>query len=198
MDKPLSARQRRPSMARRKKRRIGAFSKRLSFSDLDLRTNAGRFANSIKSDLEAQIGNPSPGQQILIKLVAIKVLRCEMMYDQVLSKPDGGDLQLLQPLLQDAVASDPEEDRSLCHPLGAAQVQAVASEDQGRRETGLTGYAEQIQRSLPTGGSAMETAEHREPYESRGSRTDLGAPGGESPPGDSTDHAVRLRGRGPV
>src|SRR5882672_4341997 len=54
------------------------------------------------------------------------------------------------------------------------------------RETGLTGYAEQIQRSLPTGGSAMETAEHREPYESRGSRTDLGAPGGASPPGDST------------
>ena len=32
----------------------------------------------------------------------------------------------------------------------------------------------------------METAEHREPYESRGSRTDLGAPGGESPLGDST------------
>src|SRR6516225_3617376 len=36
----------------------------------------------------------------------------------------------------------------------------------------------------------METAEHREPYEPRGSRTDLGAPGGESPPGDSTDPAV--------
>ena len=58
------------------------------------------------------------------------------------------------------------------------------------RETGLTGYAEQIQRSLPTGSSAMETAEHREPYESRGSRTDLGAPGGESPPGDSTSRAT--------
>jgi hypothetical protein len=39
--------------------------------------------------------------------------------------------QLLQPLLQDAVASDPEEDRSLCHPLGAPQIQAVASEDKG-------------------------------------------------------------------
>src|SRR5437660_11180128 len=58
------------------------------------------------------------------------------------------------------------------------------------RETGLTGYTEQIQRSSPTGSSAMETAEHREPYESRGSRTDLGAPGGESPPGDSTRAAV--------
>src|SRR6516164_709982 len=36
----------------------------------------------------------------------------------------------------------------------------------------------------------METAEQREPYESRGSRTDLGAPGGESPPGDSTGRAA--------
>jgi hypothetical protein len=36
----------------------------------------------------------------------------------------------------------------------------------------------------------METAEHREPYEPRGSRTDLGAPGGESPPGDSTWLAI--------
>src|SRR3984893_16008747 len=50
------------------------------------------------------------------------------------------------------------------------------------RETGLTGYAEPIQRSLPTGSSAMETAEHREPHESRGARTDLGPPGGERPP----------------
>ena len=93
MDKHLSARQRRPSMAHRKKRRIGAFSRRLSLSDLDLRTNAGKFANSIKESLEVQIGNPTAGQQILIKLVAIKVLRCEMMYDQVLSNPRSGDLQ---------------------------------------------------------------------------------------------------------
>ena len=58
MDKQLSARQRRPSMAKRKKRRIGAFSRRLSLSDLDLRTNAGKFANSSKGVLEAQIGDP--------------------------------------------------------------------------------------------------------------------------------------------
>src|SRR5215470_7947209 len=43
-------------------------------------------------------------------------------------------------------------------------------------ETGLTGYAESIQHSSPTGSSVMEAAEHREPYESRGSRTVLGAP----------------------
>jgi hypothetical protein len=42
----------------------------------------------------------------------------------------------------------------------------------------------------------METAEHREPCESRGSRTDLGAPGGEIPPGDST--AVEVKAEVPL
>ena len=93
MAEHLSARQRRPSMAKRKKRRIGAFSKRLAFSDLDGRTNAGKYANSIKNDLERQIGNPTPAQQILIKLIAVKMLRCEMMYDQMLFNPNGGNLQ---------------------------------------------------------------------------------------------------------
>jgi hypothetical protein len=39
----------------------------------------------------------------------------------------------------------------------------------------------------------MEMAEQREPYESRGSRTVLGEPGGETPPGDSTSQFARLR-----
>src|ERR1700726_1401958 len=52
--------------------------------------------------------------------------------------------------------------------------------------TGLIGFAAQIRRSSLIGSCAMETAEHREPCESRGSRTDLGAPGGEMSPGDST------------
>src|ERR1700726_4472174 len=52
--------------------------------------------------------------------------------------------------------------------------------------TGLIGFAAQIRRSSLIGSCAMETAGHREPCESRGSRTDLGAPGGEIPPGDST------------
>jgi hypothetical protein len=52
-------------MTKRKKRRIGAFSRRLSLSDLDLRTIAGKFANSIKNGLEAQIGNPTFQESIL-------------------------------------------------------------------------------------------------------------------------------------
>src|SRR6266446_6773828 len=54
------------------------------------------------------------------------------------------------------------------------------------REIGLIGFAAQIRRSSLTGSYVMETAEHREQCESRGSRTVLGAPGGEIPPGDST------------
>jgi len=34
-------------------------------------------------------------------------------------------------------------------------------------------------------------AEQQEPYESRGSRTDLGEPGGEIPPGHSTNSSLR-------
>src|SRR6478672_6598820 len=54
------------------------------------------------------------------------------------------------------------------------------------REIGLTGSAVPTQHSLLIGRYVMATAEHREPCESRGSCTVLGAPGGESPPGDST------------
>ena len=36
----------------------------------------------------------------------------------------------------------------------------------------------------------LPTVEHREPCESRGSRTVLGAPGGEIPPGDSSKRHV--------
>src|SRR5262252_8003137 len=63
---------------------------------------------------------------------------------------------------------------------------------------GLAGCAVSIRSSSLTGSYVMETAEHREPYESRGSRTVLGAPGGETPPGDSTNEpcqSLRRPGR---
>src|SRR6202043_4112482 len=63
------------------------------------------------------------------------------------------------------------------------------------RETGLRSCFVQIRSSLLTGSYVMETAEQREPYESRGSRTVLGEPGGESPPGHSTNSAAELRDR---
>src|SRR6266540_6826932 len=73
--------------------------------------------------------------------------------------------------------------------MSSAGRAASSSDCVGRpraHEIGLSGSAAQIQPSSLTGSYAMATAEHREPYESRGSRTVLGAPGGESPPGDST------------
>ena len=51
---------------------------------------------------------------------------------------------------------------------------------------GLHGFVVQIQLCLLIGSYVMATAEHREPYELRGSRTVLGARGGEIPPRDST------------
>ena len=54
------------------------------------------------------------------------------------------------------------------------------------RGTGLIGFDEKIRRYSLVGSSAMEAAEHREPCKSRGLCTDLGEPGGETPPGNST------------
>src|SRR6266699_7062619 len=59
------------------------------------------------------------------------------------------------------------------------------------RGTGSIGCAARVQHSLPIGRYAMATAEHREPYESRGSRTVLGAPEGETPSGDSSFASFR-------
>src|SRR5262245_4118982 len=60
------------------------------------------------------------------------------------------------------------------------------------REIGLTGYAVPSRRSLLIGRYVMATAEHREPCDSRGSCTVLGAPGGETPPGDSSTAPQRI------
>jgi hypothetical protein len=43
-----------------------------------------------------------------------------------------------------------------------------------------------VDKAKPFDIFCMSAAEHREPYEARVSRTVLGAPGGEIPPGDST------------
>src|SRR5215470_10041543 len=55
------------------------------------------------------------------------------------------------------------------------------------RGIGLRSCVVQIRSSSLTASCVMETAEQQEPYESRGSRTVLGEPGGESPPGHSTN-----------
>src|SRR5215813_15601509 len=46
------------------------------------------------------------------------------------------------------------------------------------------------------GKAVQATAEHREPCDSRGSCTVLGAPGGEIPPGDSTKNEPATAGEG--
>src|SRR5208282_2582208 len=67
----------------------------------------------------------------------------------------------------------------------AESTSGCATKPKGR-EIGLPSCVTQIQSSLLTGSYVMATAEQWEPYESRGSRTVLGEPGGESPPGHST------------
>ena len=83
---------------------------------------------------------------------------------------------LLQPLLQDAAASQAlKADRCLCHPVGTSQVHADAPPEPKRQGDGSTGYTVPTQYSLLIGRYIMATARHREPCDQRGSRTVLGA-----------------------
>src|SRR6516165_12424122 len=83
--------------------------------------------------------------------------------------------QLLRQLLSDAVASDPEEDRHLCHPLGASEVQTVAPPNQGGeglvcavalcKSEALRSLAA-VSRKRPSNGSRMNREVHVRFWES--------------------------------
>src|ERR1700741_1563443 len=76
--------------------------------------------------------------------------------------------------------------------VGRATNSSGYARDQRARGIGWRGLPAPTQISSPTGAFCMSTAEHREPYESRGSRTVLGARGGEIPLRDSPTPADLL------
>ena len=69
--------------------------------------------------------------------------------------------------------------------VGLAISSNAFAEGQGAQGTGWHEFVGQIQTSSRIGVLCMSTIEHREPYDSRGSRTVLGARGGAIPPRDS-------------
>jgi RNA-directed DNA polymerase len=89
--------------------------------------------------------------------------------------------QLLRPFLSGAIVSDPVQDRCLRHTLARRKYKRLRRQTKGARE-----WLARVRCASPnlscTGAYGMAAAEHREPYESRDSRTDLGARGGETPP----------------
>ena len=93
--------------------------------------------------------------------------------------------QLLQSLLQVRTLSDPSSDRCFSGPVGTPQVQASAATTEGRAGLAGTGDPDIAGSLCSLAASVWSRAEHWEPYELRGSRTVLGARGGEIPPRDS-------------
>ena len=94
--------------------------------------------------------------------------------------------RLLQSLLSDAVTSDAQEDRCLCHQMGPPQVQADGAPDQGRERLVRPATPEDTASLRALATLLWQRLSIGSRVNSRGSCTVLGAPGGESPPGDST------------
>ena len=75
-----------PFRQRKKRRKVGLFSKRLSFAMLDLRTKEGRYARDICDGIAADLGGaPSAAQQLLCQMLAPKVLRVQLLVKTILS-----------------------------------------------------------------------------------------------------------------
>jgi hypothetical protein len=75
-----------PFRQRKKRRKVGPFSKRLSFAMLDLRTQEGRYARDICDGVAADLGGaPNAAQQILCQMFALKVLRVQLLVKTILS-----------------------------------------------------------------------------------------------------------------
>ena len=89
--------------------------------------------------------------------------------------------QLLQPLLQVGVVSDASPDRCPSAPVGAHASSSASATSEGRAGLAGTGGPGHRRLCLPIGRFCMVRAGHWEPYEPRGSRTVLGARGGEIP-----------------
>ena len=93
--------------------------------------------------------------------------------------------QLLQSFLQIGTVSDASSDRRLSGSVGTPQVQAPEATAKGRARLAGTGGPVNTGSFRSLAASVWTRAEHWEPYELRGSRTVLGARGGEIPPRDS-------------
>jgi hypothetical protein len=75
-----------PFRQRKKRRKIGPFSKRLSFAMLDFRTQEGRYARDICDGIAADLGGaPNAAQQLLCQMFALKVLRVQLLVQKILS-----------------------------------------------------------------------------------------------------------------
>lgn len=71
---------------KKRHKKVGPFSKRLSFASLDRRTLEGRFASATLEALYEQMGRtPTTGQQIVAQQAVLKLLRCERMLPRIMS-----------------------------------------------------------------------------------------------------------------
>ena len=66
-------------------KRLGPFSRDVSLATLDQRTRAGRVYKNVVADLTSHIGDPTPGQRLLIMSAAVKATRLALLTDMLLS-----------------------------------------------------------------------------------------------------------------
>ena len=64
--------------------KVGPFSQNRTLAALDHRTRAGRVFKTVIADLTEHLGNPTPGQRLLIQSAALKATRLALMSENLL------------------------------------------------------------------------------------------------------------------
>ena len=62
----------------------GPFSRDQSLTAIDHRTRAGRVLKGVHAELVAHIGDPTPGQRLLIQAAALKATRLALLSERLL------------------------------------------------------------------------------------------------------------------
>lgn len=86
------------SRVSRKSKGVGPFSTDQSLVEIDRRTRAGRMMKGVQRELFDFLGDPTPGQRLLIQAVSVKATRLALLSERLLSGKaiaDGTDHHLL-------------------------------------------------------------------------------------------------------
>ena len=79
-------------MAAKRAHRVGPFSRASALARIDHRTSEGRLARHIERELTSFIGEPTPPQQLLIRIVTVLTVRLSMITERALAECEPSEL----------------------------------------------------------------------------------------------------------
>ncbi len=79
-------------MTGKRAHRVGPFSRASALARIDHRTSQGRLARHLERELSDYVGDPTPPQQLLIRMVTVLAVRLSMITERALAEREPSEL----------------------------------------------------------------------------------------------------------